>query len=34
MTHPDYRNRGLSKSLMNKVLEEYEHTYDFVSFCK
>ncbi|MDW0117187.1 GNAT family N-acetyltransferase [Sporosarcina thermotolerans] len=30
MTHPDYRNRGLSKSLMNKVLEEYEHTYDFM----
>jgi predicted N-acetyltransferase YhbS len=23
MTHPDYRNRGLSASLINKVLEEY-----------
>ena len=30
MTHPDYRNRGLSKSLMNKVLEEYENMYDFM----
>lgn len=24
MTHPDYRNRGLSNDLMNRVLEEYE----------
>jgi len=24
MTHPDYRNRGLSKQLMNKVMQEYE----------
>ena len=30
MTHPDYRNRGLSKSLMNKVLEEYKNKYDFM----
>ncbi|KIL51928.1 GNAT family N-acetyltransferase [Jeotgalibacillus soli] len=28
MTHPDYRNQGLSASLMNKVLEEYENEYD------
>ncbi|MFD2681734.1 GNAT family N-acetyltransferase [Bacillus seohaeanensis] len=30
MTHPDYRNRGLSRSLMNKVLEAYENNYDFM----
>ncbi|WLD92309.1 GNAT family N-acetyltransferase [Alkalihalobacillus sp. AL-G] len=30
MTHPDYRDRGLSASLMNKVLEEYENKYDFM----
>ncbi len=30
MTHPDYRNRGLSASLMNKVLEEFESSYDFM----
>ncbi|NOU98525.1 GNAT family N-acetyltransferase [Paenibacillus planticolens] len=30
MTHPDYRKRGLSASLMNKVLEEYENKYDFM----
>ncbi|WGG44599.1 GNAT family N-acetyltransferase [Rossellomorea sp. DA94] len=30
MTHPEHRNRGLSKSLMNKVLEEYENKYDFM----
>ena len=30
MTHPAYRNRGLSKSLMNKVLEEYKNMYDFM----
>lgn len=30
MTHPDYRNRGLSASLMNKVLDEYENNYDFM----
>jgi len=28
MTHPDYRRRGLSASLMNKVLEDYENQYD------
>ncbi|WP_246092792.1 GNAT family N-acetyltransferase [Terrilactibacillus laevilacticus] len=30
MTHPDYRNRGLSASLMNKVLDEYKDNYDFM----
>ncbi|MEJ8546681.1 GNAT family N-acetyltransferase [Brevibacillus borstelensis] len=30
MTHPDYRKQGLSASLMNKVLEEYEDQYDFM----
>jgi GNAT superfamily N-acetyltransferase len=30
MTHPDYRNRGLSTRLMNKVLEEYMDQYDFM----
>ncbi|PQP90280.1 GNAT family N-acetyltransferase [Paenibacillus sp. AR247] len=30
MTHPEYRRRGLSASLMNKVLEEYENKYDFM----
>ncbi|MED4018833.1 GNAT family N-acetyltransferase [Sutcliffiella cohnii] len=30
MTHPDYRNRGLSANLMNKVLSEYENKYDFM----
>lgn len=30
MTHPDYRNQGLSRSLMNRVLEEYEGTYDLM----
>ncbi|WP_419961944.1 GNAT family N-acetyltransferase [Psychrobacillus sp. BM2] len=30
MTHPDYRNRGLSKSLMYKVLDEYKNMYDFI----
>lgn len=30
MTHPDYRNKGLSKRLMNKVLAEYKNTYDFM----
>ena len=30
MTHPDYRNKGLSAKLMNKVLEEYENQYDFM----
>lgn len=30
MTHPDYRNKGLSKKLMNKVLEKYEGSYDIM----
>lgn len=30
MTHPDYRNKGLSKDLMNKVLAEYKNMYDFM----
>lgn len=30
MTHPEYRKRGLSANLMNKVLEEYENKYDFM----
>ncbi len=30
MTHPEYRRRGLSASLMNKVLEEYENKYAFM----
>jgi predicted N-acetyltransferase YhbS len=30
MTHPEYRNKGLSASLMNKVLEEYENEYDYM----
>ncbi|ENQ3105238.1 Acetyltransferase (GNAT) domain-containing protein [Bacillus sp. 491mf] len=30
MTHPNYRNQGLSAALMNKVLEEYDGTYDFI----
>jgi predicted N-acetyltransferase YhbS len=30
MTHPEYRKRGLSARLMNKVLEEYEDRYDFM----
>jgi GNAT superfamily N-acetyltransferase len=30
MTHPEYRNRGLSSRLMNKVLEEYKDQYDFM----
>lgn len=29
MTHPDYRNRGLSDRLMKKVIEEYENDFDF-----
>lgn len=30
MTHPDYRNRGLSADLMNRVLKNYENQYDFM----
>lgn len=30
MTHPDYRNRGLSAKLMNHILKEYENQYDFM----
>lgn len=30
MTHPDYRGKGLSKNLMNIILEEYEKQYDFI----
>jgi predicted acetyltransferase len=30
MTYSNYRNRGLSASLMNKVLEEYENKSDFI----
>jgi GNAT superfamily N-acetyltransferase len=30
MTHPDYRHKGLSASLMNKVLEEYEDQVDLM----
>jgi len=30
MTHPDYRNRGLSRSLLEKVLAEYEGEKDVI----
>lgn len=30
MTHPDYRNQGLSARLMNKVIEDYEGQYDMM----
>ncbi|WP_286228760.1 GNAT family N-acetyltransferase [Neobacillus mesonae] len=30
MKHPDYRNKGLSKRLMNKVLEDYKDSFDFM----
>ncbi|WP_226086378.1 GNAT family N-acetyltransferase [Mesobacillus sp. S13] len=30
MTHPQYRNKGLSAGLMNHVLGEYEGKYDFM----
>ncbi|MBS4199238.1 GNAT family N-acetyltransferase [Bacillus sp. FJAT-49732] len=30
MTHPDYRNKGLSAALMHKVLQEYEKKSDFI----
>lgn len=30
MTHPDYRNRGLSASLMENVLKEYENKNELI----
>ncbi|WP_440119564.1 GNAT family N-acetyltransferase [Paenibacillus sp. QZ-Y1] len=30
MTHPDYRNQGLSGALMNHIVEKYEEEYDFI----
>ncbi len=30
MTHPDYRNLGLSKKLLNQVIEEYRGSYDMM----
>lgn len=30
MTHPDYRQKGLSRALMDKVLEEYSGSCDFM----
>lgn len=30
MTHPDYRNQGLSGKLMNYILAKYEQEYDFI----
>lgn len=30
MTHPDYRNQGLSGKLMNHIIEKYENEYDFI----
>lgn len=30
MTHPDYRNQGLSGKLMNHIIEVYEQEYDFI----
>ncbi|ASA21582.1 GNAT family N-acetyltransferase [Paenibacillus donghaensis] len=30
MTHPDYRNQGLSGKLMNHIIEKYEQEYDFI----
>ncbi|HWI48144.1 MAG TPA: GNAT family N-acetyltransferase [Rummeliibacillus sp.] len=30
MTHPDYRNQGLSKKLMDHIIEQYEKEYDFI----
>jgi len=30
MTHPDYRNKGISAALMRKVLDEYETKSDFI----
>jgi len=30
MTHPDYRNKGLSRELMNRVIEDYENKHDIM----
>ncbi|MDK8180340.1 GNAT family N-acetyltransferase [Paenibacillus sp. UMB4589-SE434] len=30
MTHPDYRNQGLSGKLLNHIIEKYEQDYDFI----
>lgn len=30
MTHPDYRNQGLSGALMKHIVEKYEQEYDFI----
>lgn len=30
MTHPDYRNKGLSSSLMTRVLEDYENKCEYM----
>lgn len=30
MTHPDYRNQGLSRKLMNYIIDQYEKEYDFI----
>lgn len=30
MTHPDYRNKGLSAKLMQKVIEEFENRVDYM----
>ncbi|SCY56677.1 GNAT family N-acetyltransferase [Alkaliphilus peptidifermentans] len=30
MTHPDYRNKGLSASLMKYIIEKYEKNYDVI----
>lgn len=30
MTHPDYRNQGLSGKLMHHIIEKYEHDFDFI----
>lgn len=30
MTHPNYRNQGLSANLMNRILEDYKNEYEFM----
>ncbi|MGX9136384.1 GNAT family N-acetyltransferase [Rummeliibacillus sp. JY-2-4R] len=30
MTHPNYRNLGLSRKLLNYIIEKYEEEYDFI----